>query len=76
MSMINQIITLKGKSGKGKNRIRELGDEWVITNISDGVLFSDIPGPWYRIHPLSRIDDDKDRWIHYKNDEHFIIDVA
>lgn len=73
MSLIGKIITLKGKSGKGKNRVRELGDEWEIVEISDGVLFSDVPGPWYKVSPSSRSDDDKDRWIHSKNDEHFIV---
>ena len=39
-----ETITLRGKSSKGKNRIREQGDKWIILGLPTGVLsMSPIP---------------------------------
>lgn len=66
-------MILKGKTQKGKNRIRELGAEWILLREEDSVLFNTERGPWFLIRPANRIDDDKDRWINSKHDIDFEI---
>ena len=66
-------MILKGKTQKGKNRIRENGAEWVLLREADSVLFNHEVGPWFFIRPINRFDSDKDRWIHSKHDIDFEI---
>lgn len=68
MSMI-----LKGLTQKGKNRIRELGNEWEIVRETDSVGFSSEKGPWLLITPVTSYNVDHDRWIHGKQDKDFEI---
>ncbi len=72
---LGEKIRLKGLSQKGKNRIRELGEQWVVFAVTDRVLFSpDKTGPWLFISPEHRNQDDKaSRWIHAQHDVDFII---
>lgn len=64
-------MKLAGKSRKGKNRIHELGDEWVLIKTADKVGFTSEPGPWLCIEPITN--SDKGRWIHGVNDADFTI---
>jgi len=65
-------MILKGKTQKGKNRIRELGEEWILIREADSVLFNHERGPWFFIRPASG-KPDKERWIHSKHDVNFEI---
>lgn len=67
------IIRLEGKTQKGKNRIRELGDEWIAVKQQNTVSFSNDFGPWVLIHPIDNID--KPRWIKQDNDPDFQINA-
>lgn len=73
MSFLGKTIRLKGKSMKGKNRVREHSDEWFVQAETDKVLFAkDKPGPWLYIVPLGKDHDHKSgRWIHGDKDLDF-----
>jgi len=64
-------VILKGKTQKGKNRIRELGSEWVLERTANTVLFDARPGPWGFVSPVSN--PDNARWIHLQHDNDFDI---
>lgn len=68
------ILRLKGKTQKGKNRVRELGNEWELVERRDSVLFSQEKGPWLLVVPVSN--PEKPRWIHENNDVDFEIEAA
>ena len=63
-------ISLKGKTLKGKNRIRELGADWFIVRETEKVLFSQFVGPWWLVQPVdgSTV---QARWVHAVNDVDF-----
>lgn len=63
-------MILKGLTQKGKNRIRELGNEWTLVREKPSVLFDPTPGPWWLVIPLSG-DETKSRWIHSSKDKDF-----
>jgi len=67
---INSVITLKGKTQKGKNRIREHGDRWIITLVDDNVLCLDNQPGWF-IHPTSSAPGSFGRWIRQVDDKDF-----
>lgn len=68
-------MILKGKTQKGKNRIRECGtDKWFIIHQKNRVLFDSRPGPWALVAP--DIDSPSKsvilrRWIHLTDDKDF-----
>ena len=64
-----QRIRLEGKSKKGKNRIREQGQDWDIIARSSKVLFSSNTGPWMLLRSVEL--PDKIRWIHLHEDQDF-----
>jgi len=64
-------MKLRGKTQKGKNRIRELGDHWLVAAERDSVLFDSRPGPWLLVFPVGI--PEKARWIHGTHDNHFEI---
>jgi len=67
-------MILKGKSLKGKNRIREHGEFWFIEFEADTVLFDPRPGPWALVAPCRSDNPDlHSRWIHLKEDKDFIV---
>ena len=72
---MESMLTLKGKTQKGKNRIRELGDDWCLLRIAEKVYFSPLPGPWWFVAPvLDKCDLNKhSRWVCSKNDPDFEI---
>ena len=65
---MDTILTLVGKTRKGKNRIRELGDQWMLA------CKKDKGGPWLLICPLSN--QEKCRWIHLSEDEDFEVQAV
>lgn len=66
----NSVILLNGLTQKGKNRIRENGEEWTVVEIRQSVLFTSEPGPWILIesNKTKHI-----RWIHSTHDKDFSI---
>ena len=67
-----EIVTLKGKTAKGKQRIKRDGDTWTIEKRSDKVFFSGEKGPWLLI---TNGDPDRSRWVHMFNDQNFEVSI-
>ena len=62
-------MRLTGKTQKGKNRIREHGNDWVLIRVSNMVLFDKKPGQWFLVAPCNN--GSASRWIHSTNDKDF-----
>ena len=77
MSILGKTIRLKGKTMKGKNRIREHGEMWNVLAETDTVLFAPgSKGPWLFAAPVGKNQNDKSsRWIKSVNDLDFDIVV-
>ena len=75
MTLLGKKIQLKGISQKGKNRIRENGDRWVVLAETDHVLFSpNNRGPWLFIAPEGCKQDNKaSRWVKADLDTDFTV---
>ena len=76
MSFLGKKIRLKGKSQKGKNRVRENGETWMVFAETDKVLFNPQPGLWLFVSPEGKDQDNKaSRWIHGVSDIDFEVVV-
>ena len=77
MSLLGKQIKLKGKSAKGKNRVREMGNEWMVLAECQTILFSPSKqGPWLFVSPIGHTQDSKaSRWVHLNDDENFVVQV-
>lgn len=64
------MLKLRGRTQKGKNRIRELGESWEIIASVESVGFSSEKN-WILIHPV--LNPDKIRWIRANDDIDFEI---
>jgi hypothetical protein len=74
MSLLGKTIRLSGKTMKGKNRVKEQGNEWTVLAETDRVIFSPLTGGWLFITPLGKTQDDKaSRWIRSVTDFDFEI---
>jgi hypothetical protein len=75
VTLLGKTIQLKGLSQKGKNRVREHGDRWVVLAETDHVLFSPgEPGPWMFVAPVGKGQDDKaSRWVRSVGDGDFTV---
>ena len=63
-------VVIKGKTLKGKNKIREAGtDKWVVIDESETVLFSSEKN-WIHILPNAK-PKKFSRWIKLNNDKDF-----
>lgn len=71
-------IKLKGITQKGKNRVREHGNEWMVLAETDTILFAPGDfGPWAFISPLgSGFMDKAARWVRVNNDVDFEVMVV
>jgi hypothetical protein len=78
MSFLGKTIRLKGKTQKGRNRVREHGEMWSVFAETDKVLFSvSRKGPWLFISPEGKTQDHKaSRWIHGADDEDFDLFIS
>lgn len=65
------MLILKGKTNKGKNRIKVHGTEWCVVEVRQSV--SCVNGPGMLIRSLSTNDK---RWIAQENDIDFAIIAA
>ena len=77
MSLLGKQIQLKGITQKGKNRIRENNNQWVVLAETDRVVFApNQAGPWLFVAPLGKNQNDKGaRWIRASGDENFSMEV-
>lgn len=67
-------IVLKGISQRGKNRIRENGQNWLIVGERDSVAFAVGRGAQWNVRPAMTPEfPGRDRWIAKKNDPDFEI---
>ena len=73
LNLLGKKIKLKGITQKGKNRIRENGDIWVILAETQTVLFApNESGPWLFISPPNCDQTHKSaRWIRSHSDKDF-----
>ena len=63
-------VVIKGKTLKGKNKIKEAGtDKWVVIDVSETVLFSTEKN-WIHILPNGKAKK-LSRWIQRNNDKNF-----
>ena len=71
---IGTVITLKGLSRHGKNRIHEKGAEWKVSDVREKVSFNTpAPGPFMLLVSQSSSDA---RWVSLHSDPHFEIVVT
>lgn len=75
MSLLGKKIRLQGISQKGKNRIRQHSDEWVVFAETDRILFApNQPGPWLFVSPVGSDQNDKaSRWVKLSGDPDFLV---
>jgi len=75
MSFLGKKIKLKGITQKGKNRVRENGDTWVVFAETDHILFApSAAGPWLFVSPVGTNQDHKSsRWVRAVGDSDFHI---
>ena len=67
-------MILKGKTQKGKTRVREHGEIWGIISEKDRVNFSSEDGPWLLICPVPEMSIREPRnlrWVHKWHDDDF-----
>ena len=78
MSILGKKIKLQGITQKGKNRVRDLGNDWWVIAETDRVLFSPSePGPWLFVAPIGQSQNDKSsRWIKADQDLDFKVTVV
>lgn len=77
MALLGKQIQLKGISQKGKNRVREQGDRWMVLAETDRVIFAPGEiGPWLFISPPGQGQDSKaSRWVRAIGDKDFVVVV-
>lgn len=63
-------MILRGRSQMGKNRIRELGSEWIVVRESNSLLFNLSSGPAWLLQPVGQ-NSEKSRWVFKNNDPDF-----
>lgn len=75
---LGKTIRIHGISQKGKNRVRENGDEWVVLAETDHVLFApNQPGPWLFIAPQGQDQHGSGtRWVRAVGDQDFSITLV
>jgi len=79
--MISQRYRLTGKTLKGKNRVRELGDVWVcVKGPCEVVAFaSGVKGPWLLLEPAEHHKGAEgkliaSRWVNEREDANFVVE--
>lgn len=72
MSFLGKTVRLRGKTQKGKNRIRTHGEMWTVLAETDRVLFNPETGNWLFVAPVGESQDHKaSRWLHGATDSDF-----
>ncbi len=75
MSLLGKKVKLTGISQKGKNRVRESGETWIVFAETDTILFSPgVKGPWLFLSPEGCDQNHKaGRWVKATADQDFIV---
>ena len=69
-----EIVTLTGKTKKGKQRVQQHGDKWEVVRRSESVGFpTKHPGPFLLLRALGRSDL---RWVSESSDPDFFVDLS
>lgn len=78
-----RIVTLIPQDKRAKQIVQKHGNRWEITQTRDRVLFSNDPGPWFLVTPITepRVamtvqeakEDSASRWVHAFFDPRFKI---
>ena len=63
------MVTMRGKTRKGKNSVSNHGSEWTLRRVEDSVLFNTKPGPWLLVAAGTDL-----RWVHKTDDPDFLTD--
>jgi predicted glycosyltransferase involved in capsule biosynthesis len=61
---VGDIVTVTHLDKRGKQLIKDLGDQWTVVQVKDKVLFNPDPGPWLFIEPIGSTSVINTRWIH------------
>ena len=68
---MNIEIELTPKTKKGKDRISQHGNRWIVTGRQDEVIFAPgRKGPWLMLESLQTNDK---RWVHETHDDNFVV---
>ena len=75
MSLLGKKVKLTGISQKGKNRIRDHSNEWIVLAETDRILFApNQPGPWLFLAPVGCDQNHKaSRWVKATADQDFVV---
>lgn len=79
MFQTGQIVSLRGKSDKGKQKIRHFGELWSVVGVAEVVQFTHVRGPWVHVRSTKEVDASGNamnadfRWIHADSDKDFEI---
>ena len=75
MSLLGKEIQLKGISQKGKNRIRDHGDRWIVLAETQRIIFApNEVGPWIFCAPVGQDQNHKSsRWMRATGDHDFVV---
>ena len=78
MAFLGKQVKLKGITQKGKNRIREHGDRWMVLAETDHVLFfPQWKGTWLFVAPIGCGQEDKaSRWVRANEDIDFSVELV
>jgi hypothetical protein len=75
MTLLGKTIQLKGLSQKGKNRVRDHNNQWIVLAETDKVLFNPQHGPWLFVSPVGCDQNHKaSRWLRAIGDPDFLIE--
>lgn len=77
-----QIVTLAPLTKRGKQLVKQHGDRWEVINKRDTVIFSELPGPFLLVQPIteerapandirSARKESASRWVNQYADENF-----
>lgn len=69
------VITLVGKTNRGKNKIIEAGtNQFLLLETRETVYFSERAGPWLHVTPNNEKDKRQfSRWVHEFDDKDFTV---
>lgn len=66
-------MILQPKTRFGQQILEQYGNEWALIRKRDAYYASKRPGPWCLIQPIDG-SEFGERWIHYNDDQHFVIE--
>jgi hypothetical protein len=79
MFVHDQIVSLSGKTNKGKQKVKHFGTLWRVVAVQEIVQFTHVRGPWVHVHSTKQFNEDGEtismdtRWVHATNDLDFEI---